>query len=297
MGLRVARQYVSIIFISFVVPVFSNSALAKGEQFDYEINAAYLHSEDEQSIFENDNIQIGLSIFDQPVGYGDYPYLLTNFFERRAHLDFIYVNSESDSVDDELSADFLRLNYSYASVGYPILFNLGAGRFMGDGTDAVGDYDYDAMLYNFGIGYYISPNSVANIEIIAIDHKISDDTNPDIEYDETQLEATWQHVLKVDANQYISVLLDVEASEIGSSKNSKVGATFDYYISKKVGFGIGYAAYRGDYAVTEGGELALNASVFADRQLGFTAELAKLYADESGSDEDSFMLKAIARFD
>jgi len=269
---------------------------AKGYQFGYEVFAAYNHSEDESDLFETDQYQAGISIFDKTVGYGDYPYLLTNFFERRTHLDLNYIKSEFDSADDETTGDIYAINYSFASVGSPILFDIGASRLVGEGTDVFGDYEVDATTYIFGFGYYITPNSVAAIKITAADYIISDDISGNIDYDETRLQATWQHVLKTGPENYIAVLLDVEAIELGSSKNSNVGGTFDYYVSRKAAFGFGYTAHRGDYGVTEGDSLSLRASGFMDKQFGFVAEIERLFADISGADEDNIYIKAIARF-
>lgn len=298
MGSLLDRQYILKAFFIIVVLFVSTSSFAKGNQYEFEVFAAYSNTEDEQSASEFEQAELGISIYDLPVVYGDYPYLLTNFFERRTHLDLIYTNSESDTGNNETSGDFYKINYSFASVGYPALFNVGAGRYVGEGTDNAGDYDLDGVFYFFGFGYYVSANSVAKVELTAIDYELTDDVPPgqDLEYDETHLDASWQHVLKIDTDRYISVLLDVEAIEVGSSKNSRVGGSFDYFVNKKVGFGIGYTAHRGDLDITEGDELVLSASAFMDEQFGFTAEVSRLFADQSDSDEDNFFLKAIARF-
>lgn len=283
----------SIALSVLISPIASN---AKGYEFGYEVFVAYNHLEDESDLFETDQINAGISIFDKTVGYGDYPYLLTNFFERRTHLDLNYTNVEFDSVGDETSGDIYAINYSFASVGSPVLFDIGASRLVGEGTDVVGDYDVDATTYIFGFGYYITPNSVASIKIQAADYIISDDIVGNVDYDETHIQATWQHVLKTAPENYIAILFDVEAIEIGSSKNSNIGGTLDYYPSRKLAFGIGYTAHRGDYGVTEGDSVSLRASGFMDKQFGFVAEIERLLADSSGSDEDNVYIKAIARF-
>ena len=272
------------------------TTFAKGYEFGYEVYGAYFHNEDESSIYELDQYHAGISIFDRTVGYGDYPYLLTNFFERRTHLDFSYINAEFDSTGDESTRDVYAVNYSFASVGSPVLFDLGASRLTGDGTDTFGDYDIDATSYIFGFGYYISPNSVVSIKLTATDYTIGDPVFGNIDYDETHLQTTWQHVLKTGPENYISAVLDVEAIEIGSSKNSNVGGVFDYFVDRKVAFGVGYTAHRGDYGVTEGDTLALRASAFMNEQFGFVAEVKRLFADLADSDQDSFYIKAIARF-
>ena len=48
---------------------------------------------------------------------------------------------------------------------------------------------------------------MANISVTTADYRISDDLNPDIDYDETHLEVTWQHVRKIGEKNYIALLL------------------------------------------------------------------------------------------
>lgn len=295
----VVKKFILFTIFILIGTFVATGAFAKGNQYNYEIFGAYNNNENESGSFELDQFQLGIAIYDLPVVYGDYPYLLTNFFERRTHLDFSYANSEYESSYDELSGDFYKVNYAFASVGSPLLFNVGAGRLVAEGMDIVGDYDLDAVFYYFGFGYYISPNAVANLELTAIDYELTDEDSPgqEYDYDETHLEATWRHVLKIDNEKYIALLLDVEAIEIGSSKSSKVGASFDYFVNKKVGFGLGYTMLSGEVGVTEGGELTLSASAFMDERIGVTAELSRLYADQSDSDEDSFLIAGIVRFE
>ena len=288
------KIYLTSIAISILAaPLVS---LAKGYQYEYEVFGAYANTEDEGSTFENTRYDLGISIYDRPVGYGDHPYLLANFFERRTHLDFNYMNIDSESDADETAGDSYGINYSFASVGSPVLFNLGASRLVGDGTDAVGDYDLDATAFFFGFGYYLTPNSVASISVTATDYRLSDDINPDVEYDQTNIEANWQHVLKVGSENYVAVLFDVEAIEIGSSKNSEVGIFVDYYVNQRVGIGAGYSAYRGDFQYSEGETLTLSASAFMNKQFGFTGEIGRFFADLPNGDEDNIYLEAIARF-
>lgn len=296
MGSILKRKIFVMTSMALSVLIQPITSYAKGYDFNYEVFGAYFHNEDELGLYDLDQYQLGISIFDSNVGYGDYPYLLTNFFERRTHLDFDYVNSEFDSTGDESSHDIYGINYSFASVGSPVMFDLGARRLVGEGSDAFGDYELDATTYIFGFGYYISPNAVVSLKLTAIDYILDDAVLGNIDYDETRLQATWQHVLKTGQENYISVLLDVEAIEIGSSKNSNIGGVFDYYVDRKVGFGIGYTAHRGDYGVTEGDTLSLRASAFMNEQFGFVAEVERLFADLADSDEDSFYIKAIIRF-
>ena len=299
MGSLVGKQSLFAIFFLILFASYSVNAFAKGNQYEYETFLGYNNTEDEQSTFQLDQYLMGISIYDLPVVYGDYPYLLTNFFERRTHLDFSFTSTDFESSFDETNGDFYKFNYSFASVGSPVVFNIGVGSLAAEGTDLVGDYDIDALYYFFGFGYYISPNAVANLAVTSIDVELSDDANPDqeYEYDETHIEATWRHILKVDAEQYIALLFDAEAIEIGSSNSSDVGVSFDYFINKRVGFGLGYAVLRGDVGVTEGGELTLSASAFMDGQLGFSAAISRLFADQSGSDEDNLFIKAVIRFE
>lgn len=296
MGSIFNRKFILLTSMAFIGLTQPMTSSAKGYEFGYEVFGAYIHSEDESSFYELDQYQMGISIFDRTVGYGDYPYLLTNFFERRTHLDFNYINSDFESSLDENSIEIYGVNYSFASVGSPVLFELGASRLVGDGMDIFGNYDLDATTFRFAFGYYVSPNSVATIRITAADYVIGDDVLGDIDYDETHLQTTWQHVLKTGPENYIAVLLDVEAIEISSSKNSNIGGVLDYYIDRKVGFGIGYTAHRGDYGVTEGATLSLRASAFLDQQFGFVAEIERLFADATDSDEDNIYIRAIARF-
>lgn len=292
----ITRQVILRTILCFFVVASTSTFAAKGNQFEYELFASYNNSEDELGNYERDRIELGISIFDLSVGYGDYPYLLTNFFERRTHLDLAYTNIDLKSGEIEPVGDIYKINYSFASVGSPLLFNIGAARLEGEGEDLAGDYELDAVYYIFGIGYYVSPNSVAKLDVTAIDYVLSDEPKPDEEYDETRLRASWQHVLKIDTDQYIALLFNVQAIEIGSSKNSNVGGVFDYFVNKKTSFGFGYTAHQGDYNVTEGDELRLRASAFIDEQIGFTVEVSRLFADLTDSDIDSFTLKAIARF-
>lgn len=278
--------------------ILSQAVYAKEQQgFHYELFLTYDNTEDESGIYTLDQSSLGISIFEGTVGYGDYPYLLTNFFERQTHLDFSYLYSKAEyGSTQETTGDLYQVNYSFASVSSPVLFHLGASRLVGEGTDSAGDFDLDATIYNFGFGYYVSPNSVARLSISIGDYVIGDDVLGDIDYDDNHYEGTWQHVRKIDNEQYIAVLLDVEYIEIGSSKNSNVGGTFDFYINRKVGFGAGYTAHRGDYGITEGATAMLRASAFLDEKFGFVAQISRLYADLAGSDEDNIYIKAIARF-
>lgn len=284
----------SMAFFTFILP---QAIFAKEGAYNYELFLSYDNTEDETGLFTLNQYGLGLSFFELPVGYGDYPYLLTNFFERRTHMDFsiLYVDSEFGSID-ETSGNLYSAMYSFASVGSPVLFDLGVSRFLGEGSDIIGDYDLFATSYVFGFGYYISPNSVAKLDYNRTEYRLSDPVFGDFTYDENLLNASWQHVRKMSEENYISLLLDVEAIEASSYNSSNVGGVFDFYFNRKVGVGIGYTVHRGEYSVTEGSTLSLRASAFVNEQIGFVAQFSRLSADDAAdSDEDNIYIKAIAR--
>ena len=284
-------------FLILFVFVLCQPVHAKEKGFDNELFLAYDNTEDETGIYTSNLYSVGIALYETTVGYGDYPYRLTNFFERRTHLDFIYSywDYEAEGLD-ETTGGFYQVKYSFISEGSPLLFDLGIGRFIGDGKDVIGDYGFYATAYDFAVGYYITPNSVAKLILSKTDYRLSDDTAGNITYDENNYELTWQHVRKIGAENYISLLLDVEAVEVGSYSNSNVGGGIDYYVNRKVGFGFAYTAHRGDYAVTEGETVSLRASAFIDQKFGFEAQLSHLYADLADSDEDNIFIQGIARF-
>ena len=286
-----------LIFIlsSWFLPVI---AFAQGG-YQYEGVMAYTSTDDEDFI---DTTVFGVSItmFMEPVSYGDKPYNESGFLARKSNVTLALgqIEYEFDFGFGDVNVDTTAMsaNGEYMLSGSSVV--VGAGFTMADGDTKIFGSTLEVTLQEvaLSVGYYLDPLSKIGLTVKNSELEFDVSSGGGGTLDTDTVLAEYIAVTRMDNGNYAGIHgrlgrieiedIDIDAVQIGGdyyfSRSTSVGATLGYLSSDEQGVG--------------GNSIALRFRHFVDRLTSVSLEYEQFDGDGSGGDSDTTSIKILHRY-
>jgi len=289
------RTVLSLIVSSLFFPVI---AFAQGG-YQYEGVMAYTSTDDEDFI---DTTVFGVSItmFMEPVSYGDKPYNESGFLARKSNVTLALGQIEYEIDlgfgDVDIDTTAMSANGEYMLSGSSVV--LGAGFTMADGDKNFFGSKLEVTLQevSVSVGYYLDPLSKIGLTV----------KNSELEFDvsgggggtldtDTVL-AEYIAVTRMDNGNYAGMHARLARIEIEDIDIDVAQLGGDYYFSRSTSVGTTLGYLSSDEEGVGGNSLALRFRHFVDRLTSVSLEYEQFNGDGSGGDSDTTSIKILHRY-
>ena len=291
------RTTISLVLLLSLL-VFSSISSAEGG-YQYEGVMAYTSTKDDDFI---DTTVFGVSItmFMEPVTYGDKPYNESGFLARKSSvtlalgqleysLDFGFGNVDIDTTAMSARGEYMLSGSSIV---------LGAGFTMAEGSKTLFGNEIDVSLREAAVsaGYYLDPLSKIGITVVNSELEFDASLGSGVTLDTDSVLVEYLAVTRMDNGNYAGMHgrigritfedIDIDVIRLGG----------DYYFTRTTSVGATLGYVSSDQDGVDGNSIALRFRHFVDRFTSVSFEYEQFNGDGSNGDSDTTSIKILHRY-